>query len=597
MADFLDLVQKVRQDKARTKQAFAKPDTLTQTIDILKYIDTRDRESTILANAQVQNIPNILNSITDTESYNKILPMLDEIRDNASRSNKTSIYVPYINQLKDAKLSNISSFDTAVSNATDYINKIGKGEQAYQNFDEMTIDELKDEIRNVESIHHNLSSGINSGLKNNKGLYADKLLLEDMNDYMARLESTTKALLTGGVITPEEMEAIWLGTEDQYITKRTEAKTRAENTIKGASRALTSLDSALTRFISAKAKNSGSDVYQGIIDEVEALEGQTSSSLEAMTPASFEAYINKQKKVIRQTRDDAKAHWESWEGDSWDFKSTAKGMPKSKDWNTQQFQNIFNANKESLSAKGINTEQQFYNDIKSRHNIQNDNQVANFLDSISQSDVGFDLSYFAKREDESGDPTKVGYSMKEVSEITRKASQDWDNLDNNEKKKYGNKRRYIDSILRAAYGGPPQKEIVQQKTTKSFGEKLIDRREKFAKERKSKTTKRDMLLKEFQSLSSKEKKRLAKDGITSPNKFIEYKMNQEEEGSFNIDESIDEFSSEEEIKTLQKELNKFARFLDKPNQAYEIKEDGVFGTDTEEALINYIDYRDRNKKG
>ena len=45
MASFLDLLQKARQDQARTQQAFSKPDRVSQTIDALKYLSDSQRQA------------------------------------------------------------------------------------------------------------------------------------------------------------------------------------------------------------------------------------------------------------------------------------------------------------------------------------------------------------------------------------------------------------------------------------------------------------------------------------------------------------------------------------------------------------------------
>ena len=52
MASFLDLLQKARQDQARTQQAFSKPDRVSQTIDALKYLSQgNQRRDTFMINS------------------------------------------------------------------------------------------------------------------------------------------------------------------------------------------------------------------------------------------------------------------------------------------------------------------------------------------------------------------------------------------------------------------------------------------------------------------------------------------------------------------------------------------------------------------
>ena len=306
MASFYDLLQKARQRNTIGRQSFQQRDIVGSTIDAIKYLDTRDRENIVHVNSQVQNIPSLLQSITGQESYDRLLPVINDIKSNAAGSNKTSMYVPYIEQLQTEKLNNITNFNNAVSDASDYINKVGRGKEAYSHFDEMTINDLRDEIRKIESINHHLNAGITTNLKNNEGLYSDSLLAKDMDDYINRLDSTTKALVTGGVITPEELEAIWLGTDDQYNAKRTEAKKRAERAITSGGKSISSLNNALTRFISAQAKkstdpNSYYGVVQNIVDDAFSEDDEMdSTTLSNMTPAAFEDYIIKRKKYILQ---------------------------------------------------------------------------------------------------------------------------------------------------------------------------------------------------------------------------------------------------------------------------------------------------------
>ena len=346
MADIFDLARSINARKQQASQGYGSP-LEDLPLQVMEIMDTRAKEKRVSLKNDSILLSNLIKGATTEEEIANARQLANKYAKDSYKHDSTKLYGEAINQQFNSKQaaynqfkSSAEWFDNKLQSTGDsdkeldpnakgwvegmtiaesrvasdeasayakehglddiqnreffekkYLDDLNKGGASYfkmtsAEMQELSMDEIEERRKELESISSGFDAGQELGFKYNKGKSSYVTLQNEYADYRQRLDDTYKAHVTGDKITGEEAMAIMLG--DYEGTKKIALKQTAQK--------LRQLNSQYIRLSKLNIDNMDSDDNDILLQGAE--DGKIS---ENSTKTELETYINEEAdKVYRQ---------------------------------------------------------------------------------------------------------------------------------------------------------------------------------------------------------------------------------------------------------------------------------------------------------